>query len=206
MICNACGTFLSDESKFCNNCGASVGASEPKDEASPAGEEKAQSALSKEEAEQLIQKLAAAGVKIEIKYESKQDEAASGDRYTVLLNAVGHNRPEVLHIVREVTALPLLNAQNLINVVPVIVREGLSKREAEAIRQRLVGAGAAARVEPTSKAARLPPVVESNFRPPELAPAAAPSNSMTSGCVAIIVIIFLLFLCVALGQKPSRVY
>jgi large subunit ribosomal protein L7/L12 len=205
MICNACGMLLSDGSKFCNNCGASVGASEPKDEAPPS-EEKAESALSKEEAERLIQKLAAAGVKIEIKYEAKQDEAASTDRYTVLLNAVGHNRPEVLHIVREVTALPLSNVENLVNVAPAIIREGLSKREAEAIRQRLVGAGAAARVEPTSRGARLPPAVESNFRPPDPAPVAAPTNSMTSGCVAIIVIIFLIFLCVALGQKPSRVY
>lgn len=203
MICNACGTSLSDASKFCNNCGAPVGSIEPKDEArlkAESSEEKAQAALSKEEAEKLVQKFAEAGVTIEIKYAEKQDELTV---YTVFLHAVGRNKIEVLKIVREVTSLPLSNAKNLIEVAPIIVKEGLSKREAEKICQRLIEAGAIAEVEPSAPETGLPPILKSKRLPTASSSPPKPKDSATSGCLALL-ILFLIFICWATGQKPSR--
>jgi large subunit ribosomal protein L7/L12 len=208
MICGACGTLLSDASRFCNSCGASVGSSEPKDEiglAQEVEEKKAQSTLSKEEAEKLVQKLAEAGVTIEIKYAAERDDPDTVDadqtNYTVFLHAVGQNKLEVLKIVREATDLPLSNARNLIDVAPTIIQEGLSRRDAETICQNLRGAGAIAEVEPTSPAARLPSIGKSEMLLPLSSSPVKPPHSMTNGCVALLIIFFLLFVCWALGNK-----
>lgn len=185
MICNACGTSLSDASKFCNNCGAPVGSIEPKDEAklkAESNEKKIQSALSKEEAEKLVQKFAEAGVTIEIKYSEKQGELAA---YTVFLHAVGHNKIEVLKIVREVTSLPLSNAKNLIEVAPIIVKEGLPKKEAEKICQRLIEVGAIAEVEPSAPETVLRPILKSKTLPTVSSSPAKPKDSTASGCLAL---------------------
>jgi large subunit ribosomal protein L7/L12 len=67
--------------------------------------------------------------------------------FDVILQAVGGNKINVIKVVREVTALGLKEAKDLVEAAPKPVKEGVSKEEAEAIRQKLVDAGATVEVK-----------------------------------------------------------
>ena len=62
--------------------------------------------------------------------------------FDVVLQAVGGNKINVIKVVREVTALGLKEAKDLVEAAPKAVKEGVSKEEAETIRQKLSDAGA----------------------------------------------------------------
>src|SRR5918994_5104715 len=57
--------------------------------------------------------------------------------FDVVLQAVGGNKINVIKVVREVTALGLKEAKDLVEAAPKAVKEGVSKEEAETIRQKL---------------------------------------------------------------------
>src|SRR5437016_2964720 len=61
---------------------------------------------------------------------------------TVMLNAVGDNKVNVIKAVREVTSLGLKEAKDLVDGAPKPVKEGVSKAEAEAVAKKLGDAGA----------------------------------------------------------------
>ena len=67
--------------------------------------------------------------------------------FDVVLQAAGGNKINVIKVVREVTALGLKEAKDLVEAAPKAVNEGVSKEEAEAIRQKLADAGATVEVK-----------------------------------------------------------
>ena len=67
--------------------------------------------------------------------------------FTVTLNEVGGNKINVIKVVREVTALGLKEAKDLVEAAPKAVKEGVSKEEAETIKQKLTDAGATVEVK-----------------------------------------------------------
>jgi large subunit ribosomal protein L7/L12 len=67
--------------------------------------------------------------------------------FDVILQAFGGNKINVIKVVREVTALGLKEAKDLVEAAPKAVKEGVSKEEAETIRQKLSDAGATVEVK-----------------------------------------------------------
>ena len=77
-------------------------------------------------------------------------EAAAAEEKTefdVILQAVGGNKINVIKVVREVTALGLKEAKDLVEAAPKAVKEAVSKEEAETIKQKLTDAGATVEVK-----------------------------------------------------------
>lgn len=78
------------------------------------------------------------------------DGAAAAEEKTefdVILQAIGGNKINVIKVVREVTALGLKEAKDLVEAAPKAVKEGVSKEEAETIKQKLADAGATVEVK-----------------------------------------------------------
>jgi large subunit ribosomal protein L7/L12 len=67
--------------------------------------------------------------------------------FDVILQAIGGNKINVIKVVREVTALGLKEAKDLVEAAPKAVKEGVSKDEADTIRQKLADAGATVEVK-----------------------------------------------------------
>ena len=67
--------------------------------------------------------------------------------FTVMLNAAGENKVNVIKAVREVTSLGLKEAKDLVDGAPKPVKEGISKTDAEAIAKKLTDAGAKAEIK-----------------------------------------------------------
>jgi large subunit ribosomal protein L7/L12 len=62
--------------------------------------------------------------------------------FSVVLKDAGANKINVIKAVREVTTLGLKEAKDLVESAPVNVKEGIAKAEAEAVKAKLVEAGA----------------------------------------------------------------
>jgi large subunit ribosomal protein L7/L12 len=73
--------------------------------------------------------------------------AEEKSEFDVVLQAVGGNKINVIKVVREVTALGLKEAKDLVEAAPKAVKEGVSKEEAETIKQKLADAGATVEVK-----------------------------------------------------------
>ncbi|MBI2961845.1 MAG: 50S ribosomal protein L7/L12 [Betaproteobacteria bacterium] len=67
--------------------------------------------------------------------------------FTVMLNACGENKVNVIKAVREVTGLGLKEAKDLVDGAPKAVKEGASKADADAILKKLLDAGAKAEIK-----------------------------------------------------------
>ena len=67
--------------------------------------------------------------------------------FDVILQAIGGNKINVIKVVREVTALGLKEAKDLVEAAPKAVKEGVSKEEADTIKQKLTDAGATVEVK-----------------------------------------------------------
>src|SRR6266508_267379 len=62
--------------------------------------------------------------------------------FTVELTAAGANKINVIKAVREITGLGLGEAKALVEGAPKVLKEGLSKAEAEELKKKLTEAGA----------------------------------------------------------------
>ncbi len=62
--------------------------------------------------------------------------------FDVILSDVGPNKIQVIKVVRELTQLGLKEAKDLVEAAPKPVKEGVSKQEAETIKQKLEAVGA----------------------------------------------------------------
>ena len=62
--------------------------------------------------------------------------------FDVVLKSGGANKLAVIKVVREITGLGLKDAKDLVEGAPKAVKEGVSKDEAEKIKEQLVAAGA----------------------------------------------------------------
>jgi large subunit ribosomal protein L7/L12 len=68
--------------------------------------------------------------------------AAEQTEFTVTLLEAGANKIGVIKAVREVTNLGLKEAKDLVDGAPKVVKDGVSKADAEGIKKKLVEAGA----------------------------------------------------------------
>jgi large subunit ribosomal protein L7/L12 len=73
--------------------------------------------------------------------EAKAAEAEKTE-FNVVLKAVGDNKIQVIKVVRELTALGLKEAKELVEGAPKTVKEGVKKEEAENMKKKLEEAGA----------------------------------------------------------------
>ena len=62
--------------------------------------------------------------------------------FTVMLNAAGENKVNVIKAVREVTSLGLKEAKDLVDGAPKPVKEGIAKADADAVAKKPSDAGA----------------------------------------------------------------
>ena len=67
--------------------------------------------------------------------------------FDVVLTNFGANKINVIKVVRELTGLGLKEAKDLVDAAPKAVREGVTKEEAEAAREKLAEAGASVEVK-----------------------------------------------------------
>ena len=75
------------------------------------------------------------------------EAAEEKDEFDVELAEVGPNKVKVIKVVREVTGLGLKEAKEMVDGAPKVVKEGVSKEEAEDIKKKLEEAGAKATIK-----------------------------------------------------------
>jgi large subunit ribosomal protein L7/L12 len=73
--------------------------------------------------------------------------AAEQTEFTVTLKEAGGNKIGVIKAVREVTNLGLKEAKDLVDGAPKVVKDGVSKADAESIKKKLEEAGAKVEVK-----------------------------------------------------------
>ena len=67
--------------------------------------------------------------------------------FSVSLQEIGPNKISVIKAVREVTTLGLKEAKELVEAAPSTVKEGIGKDDAQALKEKLEGAGAVVAVQ-----------------------------------------------------------
>jgi large subunit ribosomal protein L7/L12 len=67
--------------------------------------------------------------------------------FTVTLKAFGENKVGVIKAIRAITSLGLKEAKDLVESAPAVVKEGVSKDDAAAIKKQLEEAGATAEIK-----------------------------------------------------------
>lgn len=67
--------------------------------------------------------------------------------FSVILKDAGANKINTIKVVREVTALGLKEAKDLVDGAPKVVKEGISKEEAETIKKKFTDAGAGVEIK-----------------------------------------------------------
>ena len=67
--------------------------------------------------------------------------------FTVTLKAVGDKKIQVIKALREVTNLGLKEAKDLVDNAPSVIKEGVSKQEAEQIKAKLEEQGATVEIK-----------------------------------------------------------
>ncbi|MBI4747124.1 MAG: 50S ribosomal protein L7/L12 [Acidobacteria bacterium] len=67
--------------------------------------------------------------------------------FDVILTGAGANKINVIKVVRELTSLGLKEAKDLVEGAPKAVKEGVNKDEAEAVKKKLVDAGATVEIK-----------------------------------------------------------
>ena len=97
------------------------------------------------EADAAVAKLTAAGAKAEVsgKTTTQASSSTSTSLFTVVITAVGDGKIAVIKAYREITGTGLADAKKIIEgPTPIIVKEGLSKADADAAVAKLTSAGA----------------------------------------------------------------
>ena len=75
------------------------------------------------------------------------EAAAAQTSFDVILKAGGPNKLAVVKLVKELTGLGLKEAKDLVDGAPKPVKEGVSKEDAENLKQQLTEAGAEVEVK-----------------------------------------------------------
>ena len=70
------------------------------------------------------------------------EKAEEKSEFSVMLSAVGASKVNVIKVVRTVTGLGLKEAKDLVDGAPKVVKEGVSKEDADTIQKQLTEAGA----------------------------------------------------------------
>jgi large subunit ribosomal protein L7/L12 len=67
--------------------------------------------------------------------------------FNVVMTKFGENKVNVIKVVRELTGLGLKEAKDLVEGVPSVVKESISKADAETVKKKLEEAGAAVEIK-----------------------------------------------------------
>ena len=67
--------------------------------------------------------------------------------FTLTMTGFGANKVGVIKVIRELTGLGLKEAKDLVEGVPSVVKEGVSKADAETMKKKLEDAGATAEIK-----------------------------------------------------------
>lgn len=73
--------------------------------------------------------------------------AAAQTEFDVVLIAAGGQKIQVIKELRTITGLGLKEAKGLVDSAPTAVKEGLSKEDAEAVKEKLEGVGASVEIK-----------------------------------------------------------
>ena len=84
---------------------------------------------------------AAAGVVVAAAAGDGAGAAEEKDEFDVELVSAGASKVKVIKVVREITGLGLKEAKEVVDGAPKVVKEGVSKAEAEEIKAKLEGEG-----------------------------------------------------------------
>lgn len=71
-----------------------------------------------------------------------QEQVEEKTEFNVILSVVGDKKIQVIKVVREITALGLKEAKDLVDSAPKPIKEGVSKDEAESIKKKFEEVGA----------------------------------------------------------------
>ena len=100
------------------------------------------SQLIKEMEEKFGVSAAASAVAVAAPVAAAAEKAEEQTEFSLMLTAVGASKVSVIKIVRTVTGLGLKEAKDLVDSAPKVVKEGISKADAEAMQKQLTEAGA----------------------------------------------------------------
>ena len=75
------------------------------------------------------------------------EEVEEKTEFDVILEGFGDNKIAVIKVVREISGLGLKEAKEVVEGAPKAVKEAVNKEEAEAIKAKLEGAGAACSIK-----------------------------------------------------------
>ena len=78
--------------------------------------------------------------------EAAAAEAEEQTEFDVTLKEIGPKKINVIKAVREVTTLGLKEAKDLVESAPTVVKEAITKDEADSLKEKLEGAGAVVEV------------------------------------------------------------
>jgi len=73
---------------------------------------------------------------------SEKPAAEEKSTFDVILNNAGGQKLQIVKLVKDITGLGLKEAKAVVDAAPGPVKEGVSKEEAESIKNKLVDAGA----------------------------------------------------------------
>ena len=79
--------------------------------------------------------------------EAAPEEEEASDEVDVILEAAGDKKIQVIKEVRSLTSLGLKEAKDLVEAAPKAIKEGVSKEEATAAKEKLEAAGAKAEIK-----------------------------------------------------------
>ena len=85
---------------------------------------------------------AAAGVVVAAAGGDAAGAAEEKDEFNVELTSAGASKVKVIKVVREITGLGLKEAKEVVDGAPKVIKEGVSKAEAEVIKAKLEAEGA----------------------------------------------------------------
>ena len=85
---------------------------------------------------------AAAGVVVAAAAGGEAAAAEAKDSFDVELTSAGDSKVKVIKVVREVTGLGLKEAKDLVDSAPKVIKEGVSKAEADELKAKLEEQGA----------------------------------------------------------------
>lgn len=82
----------------------------------------------------------------ESKEESSDSTQTEQIEFNVVLSAIGNNKIPVIKTVRSITGLGLKESKELVESVPVILKESVSKNDAEILKKTLETVGASVEI------------------------------------------------------------
>ena len=78
---------------------------------------------------------------------AQEAEAVEQTAFDVIITAAGQSKLAVVKLVKELTGLSLKESKEIVDAAPKAVKEGVSKDEAEALKNQLIEAGAEVEVK-----------------------------------------------------------